>query len=800
MKKFIWLPIIFLSVVCAILITGCKDPEPPEEQYYAVTYSSSEGGTISGAAEQSVKEGEDGTEVVAVPDTGYKFVKWSDGVTTPARQDKNVTADIFVTAEFKVKIVEQTKEYTVTYLANEGGTIDGIVKQSVKEGENGTVVVAVPSTGYKFAKWSDEVTTPERQEKNVTADITVTAVFEKQTYTLSYVAGDGGYLIGNANQTVVYGDNATTVTAIPNDGYKFVKWSDDVTTDTRRDTEINSAITVTAEFEFLFTGGEGTQLNPYKIESYTQLLNMRYYPEKVYLLTCDLDLSGINHKPIFDANEYFAGMFFGGGNTIKNLTVETEGNFPSLFGMVLGGLVENFNLENVSITTTDFNTIEVGMQYYVGTVAGYFAGRIDNVNVSGNITMNAQSSDGIAVGGLAGMAMGAVNDCNVDIQLNVKNVFSINTNNMNLPFVFGGMLGVGDSVKIRNCHAQGEILVNECYWIENETYNRPTEIYIGGLIGYYFTYLNGNAEIVDSVTSITITGDNHYNAGGFVGYLEVNQGTSLIISDCSVLGNIKIGVVGGFIFEGYADGELHIVDCFTDCEITGYSRAAGFIYRFNGVIDSCFVRNCYSLSNIKIHNMFDAEKIVGEAWGLGYQISDVYFINCYSSGNIYCYRGGGFIWALSYGKIYCCYSNCKITLLALTGSSVFTYNLRDTEVENCYSISDVVYDSQTKQNAVSIIGSISNGKINNFYYAGNSVGTAIRLIEDTKINNFHVLRTISTEDIIGEDRGETPSLVDITAYGTTEEMYFLADKLNEGQDEDVWVNVENGLPQLKIFN
>ena len=70
-------------------------------------------------------------------------------------------------------------------------------------------------------------------------------------------------MLGNANQTVAYGGNGTKVTAVPNDGYRFVKWSDGETKDTRQDTEINSAISVTAEFEFLFAGGEGTQLNPY---------------------------------------------------------------------------------------------------------------------------------------------------------------------------------------------------------------------------------------------------------------------------------------------------------------------------------------------------------------------------------------------------------------------------------------------------------------------------------------------------------------------------------------------------------
>ena len=132
---------------------------------------------------------------------------------------------------------------------------------------------------------------------------------------------------------------------------------------------------------------------------------------------------------------------------------------------------------------------------------------------------------------------------------------------MNLPFVFGGMLGVGDSAKIRNCEANGEINVTECFWFEEGSIgqiNRYTEIYIGGLIGYCFTYLNGNAEIIGSNTNITIIGDNHYNAGGFVGYLEVNQDTSMLISNCSVLGDITIGVVGGFICNGYEIGRAHV--------------------------------------------------------------------------------------------------------------------------------------------------------------------------------------------------------------------------------------------------
>ena len=45
--------------------------------------------------------GADGTPVTAVPDAGYHFVSWSDGVLTAARTDTNVTADMNVTANVR---------------------------------------------------------------------------------------------------------------------------------------------------------------------------------------------------------------------------------------------------------------------------------------------------------------------------------------------------------------------------------------------------------------------------------------------------------------------------------------------------------------------------------------------------------------------------------------------------------------------------------------------------------------------------------------------------------------------------
>jgi hypothetical protein len=73
---------------------------PDAVNTYALTYSASVGGSVSGMSQQTVDQGSSGTTVTAVPDIGYRFASWSDGVLTPARRDMSVSATITVTANF----------------------------------------------------------------------------------------------------------------------------------------------------------------------------------------------------------------------------------------------------------------------------------------------------------------------------------------------------------------------------------------------------------------------------------------------------------------------------------------------------------------------------------------------------------------------------------------------------------------------------------------------------------------------------------------------------------------------------
>ena len=245
MKKLGRLSLITLTVafilITAISLFACSDD--PQTTYYTLEYSALEGGSITGTLVQSVKHGESATQVIAVPNTGYEFVKWSDGKTEAERTDSNIIENKTVTAEFA------KKTYTIRYLHKTGGIITGVTTQTVPHGETGTKVVAVLNNGYEFVKWSDGKTEVERTDSNITENKTVTAEFRKKTYTVKYAALEGGSITGVTAQTMQHGENGTKVIAVPDYGYEFVKWSDGLTDAARTDSNITENKTVTAEFK-----------------------------------------------------------------------------------------------------------------------------------------------------------------------------------------------------------------------------------------------------------------------------------------------------------------------------------------------------------------------------------------------------------------------------------------------------------------------------------------------------------------------------------------------------------------------
>ncbi|MHB1483430.1 MAG: InlB B-repeat-containing protein [Saccharofermentanales bacterium] len=159
------------------------------------------------------------------------------------------TVLILITAIFTSTVPAETPTgpFILQYFADSNGSIDGSAYQVVDLGGNGTPVTAV-STGYHFVEWSDGSTQNPRTDTNVTADISVTANFAIDTFTLNYTAGEGGSLTGNTSQTVDYYLDGTAVTAVPDIGHHFVEWSDGSTDNPRTDTVVDYNVDVVAVF------------------------------------------------------------------------------------------------------------------------------------------------------------------------------------------------------------------------------------------------------------------------------------------------------------------------------------------------------------------------------------------------------------------------------------------------------------------------------------------------------------------------------------------------------------------------
>ncbi len=161
---------------------GCKARSEGVE-LFALFYVSKEHGAIGGEASQLVAKEQDGTSVEAIPDVGYHFASWSDGLLTPERTEVSVTAGMTVTATFSVNV------YTISALPNNAdyGQVEG-----AGEYEHGQQVAltATPATGYHFVHWTegdDVVSEDATYEFEATANRDLTAHFLLSTFAATFI-------------------------------------------------------------------------------------------------------------------------------------------------------------------------------------------------------------------------------------------------------------------------------------------------------------------------------------------------------------------------------------------------------------------------------------------------------------------------------------------------------------------------------------------------------------------------------------------------------------------------------------
>jgi uncharacterized repeat protein (TIGR02543 family) len=213
---------------------------------YTVVFNSNGGSSV---ASQSVAPGGTATQPDPVPiKTGSTFSGW---------YSNSELTNIF---DFATVITANTTLYAkwvpdwVVTFANNGGS--SVVTQYVAPGGTATQPDPAPTkTGSTFAGWysNSELTNIFNFATVITADTTLYAKWTINSYTLTYSADLNGTVEGTTPQTITYGGNGTAVTAKPNSGYQFVKWSDNSTSNPRTDSNVTFNISVTASFELIST-------------------------------------------------------------------------------------------------------------------------------------------------------------------------------------------------------------------------------------------------------------------------------------------------------------------------------------------------------------------------------------------------------------------------------------------------------------------------------------------------------------------------------------------------------------------
>lgn len=170
---------------------------------YWIAYIKWGEGHFIGNTWQYVEHGQNGTPVEIVPDDGYYFAGWDDGVMDNPRLENNVTQNMIILVTLGVH------SYNLNYSAGTNGTLIGDASQTVEHGSNGTPVEALPHDNYLFSHWSDQNTDNPRTDLNVTNNINVTAHYTPVDFTIEASSGPNGNINPTGSITTPFGSHYT---------------------------------------------------------------------------------------------------------------------------------------------------------------------------------------------------------------------------------------------------------------------------------------------------------------------------------------------------------------------------------------------------------------------------------------------------------------------------------------------------------------------------------------------------------------------------------------------------------------
>ena len=245
-----------------------------------------------------------------------------------------------------------------------------------------------------------------------------------------------------------------------------------------------------------FAEGDGTQDNPFQIETAAQLAYFaktvnegEAYLYKYIVLTADIDLANKEWTPIGNHSNPFKGNFNGNNHTVTRMQISGELDRVGLFGECI-----KFNVDSAIKNITVKDSVICGINF-VGAIVGYAEGiNIENCRSIGN-TINGKTDVGGICGKIGGYSVGKVSQC-------------YNSSKVTGRVRVGGIAGMGGIAE--NCLNTGEIMI----------INKAHKSAGGGIFGI-FDDTTASASITACVNLGKVSGGESF--GGIVGKTETSS-------------------------------------------------------------------------------------------------------------------------------------------------------------------------------------------------------------------------------------------------------------------------------------
>lgn len=304
---------ILLILGISILLFSCdKDPVIFTLSVTVTPEGSGTVNTMSGSFEE-------GSEVVltVTPSPEYLFKNWSGSITGDTQTIVVVmSSNKLITANF------EKKKYPLSTTIEGEGTVEEVVKVQGRTTDynSGTVVelTAKPSPEWIFKEWKGDITSTENPTQiTINKSKSVVCVFEKRKYPLTItIEGEGTVteqLITSKVTSEYPSGSKVKLTAVPKEGWKFVNWSGDVTSN-ENPIQITVDKIKNVTVKFIPIVKKNYLKTSYELSNYDEWLssddlisdgNPHSDPNPFMVMqTCQIDINGDGLEDLFTYDSY----------------------------------------------------------------------------------------------------------------------------------------------------------------------------------------------------------------------------------------------------------------------------------------------------------------------------------------------------------------------------------------------------------------------------------------------------------------------------------------------------------------